>query len=54
MGAAFATFELSTLTAAIVRRVELRAPADLRVDRVQYGPFPGPSNAIPLEVLSRR
>ncbi|MBK6578573.1 MAG: cytochrome P450 [Sandaracinaceae bacterium] len=54
VGAAFATFELSTLTAAIVRRVELRAPADLRVDRVQYGPFPGPSNAIPLEVLSRR
>lgn len=54
VGAAFATFELSTLTAAIVRRVELRAPPELRVDRVQYGPFPGPSNAIPLEVRSRR
>ena len=54
VGAAFATFELSTLAAAIVRRVELRAPAGLRVGRVQYGPFPGPSNAIPLEVVSRR
>lgn len=54
VGAAFATFELSTLTAAIVRRVELHAPPDLRVERVQYGPFPGPSNAIPLEVVSRR
>ena len=54
VGAAFATFELSTLAAAIIRRVELRVPEGLTVERVQYGPFPGPSNAIPLEVLSRR
>ena len=52
VGAAFATFEMCTLTAAIVRRVRLRVPEGTSVERVQYGPFPGPSNTIPLEVTS--
>lgn len=51
VGAAFATYEMQVLAAAVVRRAELRAPKSLEVKRVQYGLFPGPSNEIPLTVL---
>ena len=51
LGAPFATFELQVLLATIVRRVQLRAPPGLLVNRAQHGAFPGPSNEIPLQVL---
>ncbi len=49
-GAAFATFELQVLTAAIVRRLDFSLDPSLRVERVQYGPFPGPSGRIPIQL----
>ncbi len=51
VGASFATYEMQIVLAAIARRLELHTPPDVLVDRVQYGPFPGPSNRIPMRVV---
>lgn len=51
VGASFATYEMQIVLATIARQIELHTPPDVVVDRVQYGPFPGPSNGIPMRVV---
>lgn len=50
VGASFATYEMQVVLAGIATSVELHTPPDLVVDRVQFGPFPGPSSRIPMQV----
>jgi len=52
VGASFATYEMQIVLAGIADAVELHTPPDVVVDRVQYGPFPGPSNRIPMRVVA--
>lgn len=53
VGASFATYEMQIVLAGIAEAIELHTPPDVVVDRVQYGPFPGPSNRIPMRVVAR-
>jgi cytochrome P450 len=52
VGASFATYEMQIVLATIARRLELHTPPAVLVDRVQYGPFPGPSNRIPMRAVA--
>ncbi len=51
VGASFATYEMQIVLAGIAEAIELHTPPDVVVDRVQYGPFPGPSNRIPMRIV---
>jgi len=52
VGASFATYEMQIVLAGIADSIELHTPPTVVVDRVQYGPFPGPSNPIPMRVVA--